>query len=100
MLILLVGFLVANAFYWARPALLSLGLPDYATKVNVLVTAVKVAGVLILLPRIGYLGSAIMLAFSYILGISLSTFKVRDTIRQRSMAEAAAQEQPIEELHV
>jgi O-antigen/teichoic acid export membrane protein len=100
MLILLVGFLVANAFYWARPALLALGLPDYATKVNVLVTAVKVAGVLILLPRIGYLGSAIMLALSYILGISLSALKVRDTMRQRSMVETAAQEQPVEELHV
>jgi O-antigen/teichoic acid export membrane protein len=100
MLILLVGFLVANAFYWARPALLALGLPDYATKVNVLVTAVKVAGVLILLPRIGYLGSAIMLAFSYILGISLSALKVRDTMRQQSMVETAAQEQPVEELHV
>jgi O-antigen/teichoic acid export membrane protein len=98
LLILLAGFLVANAFYWARPALLALGLPDYATKVNVLVTAVKVAGVLILLPRIGYLGSAIMLSVSYVLGISLSVLKVRDTIRQQSLAESGAQEQPAEEL--
>jgi O-antigen/teichoic acid export membrane protein len=93
LLIMLVGFLVANAFYWARPALLALGLPDYATKVNVLVTAVKVVGVLILLPRIGYLGSAIMLAVSYVLGISLSVLKVRDTIRGRSASEVVAQEQ-------
>src|SRR5574341_643491 len=98
MLILLVGFLVANAFYWARPALLALGLPDYATKVNVLVTAVKVAGVLILLPRIGYLGSAIMLSVSYVLGISLSALKVRDTVRQRSRTETGAREQPAGEL--
>jgi O-antigen/teichoic acid export membrane protein len=98
MLILLVGFLVANAFYWARPALLALGLPDYATKVNVLVTVIKVAGVLILLPRIGYLGSAIMLAFSYLLGISLSAFKVRNTIRQRSISDAGMQEQSAGEL--
>jgi len=98
LLILLAGFLVANAFYWARPALLALGLPDYATKVNVLVTAVKVAGVLILLPRIGYLGSAIMLAVSYVLGISLSVLKVRGTIRERSATEAGTQEQSAGEL--
>jgi O-antigen/teichoic acid export membrane protein len=94
LLILLVGFLFANAFYWARPALLALGLPDYATKVNVLVTAIKVAGVLILLPRIGYLGSALMLSLSYVLGISLSALKVRATVRQRSAAEPGVQGQP------
>jgi O-antigen/teichoic acid export membrane protein len=91
LLILLVGFLVANTFYWARPALLALGLPDYATRVNVLVTAIKIIGMLILLPRIGWLGSAIMLAFSYVLGISLSVRKARLEIQERSLLE---QEQP------
>jgi O-antigen/teichoic acid export membrane protein len=98
LLILLVGFLVANTFYWARPALLALGLPEYATRVNVLVTVIKVAGVLVLLPRIGYLGSAIMLAVSYILGITLSTLKARGEIRRRLATQADIAEQPVGEL--
>ncbi len=97
LLILLVGFLVANTYYWARPALLALGLPDYATRVNVLVTLIKVAGVLVLLPRIGYLGSAIMLSFSYILGITLSTLKARAEIKQRMTSSVGTDEQPVGE---
>ena len=97
LLILLLGFLVANTFYWARPALLALGLPDYATRVNVLVTVIKVVGVLVLLPRIGYLGSASMLALSYILGISLSTLKARAEIKQRAAMQSGVPEQPVGE---
>jgi O-antigen/teichoic acid export membrane protein len=94
LLIMLVGFLVANTFYWARPALLALGLPGYATRVNVLVTVIKIAGVLVLLPRIGYLGSAIMLALSYILGISLSVLRARSEIKFRSAAGSELQIEP------
>jgi O-antigen/teichoic acid export membrane protein len=97
LLILLAGYLVANTFYWARPALLALGLPDYATRVNVLVTVIKVAGVLVLLPRIGYLGSALMLALSYILGISLSTLKARAEIKRRAAMQSSIPEQPVGE---
>jgi len=94
LLIMLVGFLVANTFYWARPALLALGLPGYATRVNVLVTIIKIAGVLVLLPRIGYLGSAIMLTVSYLLGISLSVLRSRSEIKRRSAAGAELHKQP------
>jgi len=86
LLILLVGYLFANTFYWARTTLLALGLPHYATQVNILVTVLKVVGVLVLLPAIGYLGSPIMLSFSYVLGISLSVFKLRSVIAQRQAA--------------
>jgi O-antigen/teichoic acid export membrane protein len=83
LLILLIGFLVANTFYWNRIALLSLGRPDYPMKVNVLIVLLKFIGVFILLPRLGYLGSAILLTFSYILGNSLTVFKIRSEICQR-----------------
>jgi hypothetical protein len=54
--------------------------------------------VLVLLPRIGYLGSAIMLAVSYILGITLSTLKARGEIRRRLATQADIAEQPVGEL--
>lgn len=88
LLILLVGFLVANTFYWNRIALLSLGRADYPMKVNVLIVVLKFIGVFALLPVFGYLGSALLLTFSYILGNSLTVYKIRSEIRQRE-AETA-----------
>ena len=88
-LILLVGFLVANTFYWNRIALLSLGRPDYPTKVNVLIVVLKFIGVFALLPVFGYLGSAMLLTFSYILGNSLTVLKIRSEIRHRERETVA-----------
>ena len=86
LIVLVAGIVIANSLYWARSALLSLGLAQYATLVNVLVTALKVIGVIILLPRIGYVGSAIMLAISHALGTSLSALKVRSEIKRQELS--------------
>ena len=91
LMILLVGFLVANSFYWARPALLALGLADYATKVNTLITIIKTTGVLVLLPRMGYIGSPLMLSMSNILGSSLSVLKVRAEINSQEEKQGTDQ---------
>lgn len=75
LLILLVGFLIANTFYWNRTALLSLGRADYPTKVNLVAAVLKVGGILILVPAFGYLGSAALLAFFYLFTITLNVQK-------------------------
>jgi O-antigen/teichoic acid export membrane protein len=93
LMILLVGFLVANTFYWARPALLALGQAGYATKVNTLITTIKTIGILVLLPRMGYLGSPIMLTLSNINGNALSVLKVREEIKKQ---EELPDSQPVE----
>lgn len=77
LLILLVGFLVANTFYWNRTALLAIGHPDFPTKVNLALAVLKIAGVLLLVPSFGYLASAALLAGSYLLGVTVSVFKFR-----------------------
>lgn len=77
LVILLVGLLVANTFFWNRTALLSLGRPDFPTKVNLALAVAKIAGILLLVPRYGYLASAALLAGSYILGVGVSALKVR-----------------------
>lgn len=75
LLILLAGFLVANTFYWHRTGLLALGHPDFPAKVNLVLAVLKVAGIVLLVPRYGYLASAGLLAASYILGVSVSVVK-------------------------
>jgi len=86
LLILLVGFLVANAFYWNRIALLSLGLPDFPTKVNLVLAVLKVVGILLLVPKFGYLASAALFAGYYMISTSLAAWKTYQTIAQREKA--------------
>lgn len=83
LLILLAGFLAANTFYWQRVALLALGRPDFPMKVNLVLAIIKVALILVLVPRYGYLASAALLAGSYALGVSVSVLKVRGILDQK-----------------
>ncbi len=84
LVILLVGLLVANTFYWHRAALLALGYPGFPTRVNLYLALGKVLGILLLVPRFGYLMNAALLSASYVVGVSVSALKVRSIIRQRS----------------
>jgi O-antigen/teichoic acid export membrane protein len=83
LVILLAGFLVANTFYWQRAALLAIGLPEFPTKINLALAAVKIAGTLLLVPRYGYLASAVLLSGAYILGVSVSVLKFRSELARR-----------------
>jgi O-antigen/teichoic acid export membrane protein len=75
LVVLLVGLLVANTFYWNRTALLSLNLPDYPTKVNLLAAFLKIALTPLLVPRFGYVASAALLSGYYFLSIGLNVRK-------------------------
>lgn len=83
LLILLTGFLVANTFYWNRIALLSIGLPDFPTKVNFVLAVLKVIGIFLLVPVYGYLGSAALLAGYYIFSVSIAVLKLRSELARR-----------------
>jgi O-antigen/teichoic acid export membrane protein len=86
LLIMLVGFLVANTFYWNRTILLALNHPDFPTKVNLVVAVLKTAGILLLVPAFGYLAGAALLSASYLLGVSLSVWKARQVINAQEQA--------------
>jgi len=86
LLILLLGFLVANTFYWNRTALLAIGRPDFPTKVNLVLASLKVVGVLLLVPQYGYLASAALLAGSYLLGVTVSVIKFRYEVSRQELA--------------
>jgi O-antigen/teichoic acid export membrane protein len=86
LLIMLIGFLVANTFYWNRTILLALNHPDFPTKVNLVVAILKTAGILLLVPGFGYLAGAALLSASYLLGVSLSVWKARQVINAQEQA--------------
>ncbi len=86
LVIMLVGIVFSNSLYWARSALLSLGLADYATKVNFLVTIVSIIGLVTLLPRFGFIGSALVLSVGSLLGNSLVVLRTRsELVRQERL---------------
>jgi O-antigen/teichoic acid export membrane protein len=88
LLILMVGLLVANTFYWNRIALLSLGLADYPAKVNSIAAMLKIIGIFTIVPIYGYLGSSALLSGFYIFSVSLN---VRKTFRELKFRRSMAQ---------
>jgi len=86
LMILLVGYLVANTFYWRRSVLLALGRADYPAKVNLLLAAAKLAAIVVLVPRYGYLASAALLSAFYWAGSALTVWKAYALIGQREQA--------------
>jgi O-antigen/teichoic acid export membrane protein len=84
LLILMVGLLVANTFYWNRISLLSLGLADYPAKINSIAAVLKIIGIFTIVPIYGYLGSAALLSGFYIFSVSLN---VRKTFRELTNRE-------------
>jgi O-antigen/teichoic acid export membrane protein len=91
LLLILAGLLVANTFYWQRTALLAVGLPDFPTKVNTVLAVLKVMGVLLLVPVYGYLANAGLLAASYILGVSVSVWRLLLELKRKEQVAAEAQ---------
>jgi O-antigen/teichoic acid export membrane protein len=83
LVILLVGFLFANTFYWNRISLLALGQPGYPTRVNFAAAILKIGLAFLLLPRFGYLGSAALLSGYYIFSITLNVRKTRQILQQQ-----------------
>lgn len=83
LVVMLVGIVFGSAWYWSRSALLSFGLADYATWVNLLVTVMSVAGMVALLPRYGFLGSAVVYTAGALLGNSLVVLKSRNELRRQ-----------------
>ena len=90
LLLILAGLLAANTFYWQRTALLAVGLPDFPTKVNTVLAVLKVVGILLLVPVFGYIANAGLLAGSYILGVSVSVWRLLRELKSKEQAQGGA----------
>lgn len=88
--ILLAGMGFANLFFWARSALLALHRPDYQMRVAFALVVVKLAGVFILVPLTGYVGSAALATAIYVPGSAILVWKVREIVAQAQRRNAAA----------
>lgn len=84
LLILLLGVIVVNIFYWNRSVLLALGLPDFPTKVSVAVAMVQVSGMFLLVPRYGAIAMAALLSGYFLLTAGIMILKTIRELRDLS----------------
>ncbi|MBI3158235.1 MAG: oligosaccharide flippase family protein [Chloroflexi bacterium] len=86
LVILLIGYLFVNVFYWNRVALLAFNRPVYPTLVNFVAMLFKVGGIFLLAERYGAAGFAALLSGYYIFTISAAVLRTRADLRRRLAA--------------
>jgi O-antigen/teichoic acid export membrane protein len=85
LLILLIGVIIVNIFYWNRVALLSLSRPVFPTVVNFVGMALKLSAIFLFVPRYGYLVFAALLSGYYLFTVGLASLRVFRDVRARSL---------------
>lgn len=86
LMILLVGVIAVNVFFWSRSVLLPLGMPEYPTKVFFIVAVIKIVGTIIFVPRWGANGMAVLLSGYFLATASVLVWKTLHEIRRAELA--------------
>lgn len=81
-LILLLGFGVANSLYWNRSLLLAFGKADYPLKVAFWATLVKITLTVLFVPRLGYLFEAALMSAYLVVTVILLLWKGLRLVKQ------------------
>ena len=88
LLLLLIGVIVVNILFWNRSVLLPLGMPEYPTKVLFIGAIFKVIGMILLVPRWGANGMAVLLTGFFLFTTSVLVWKTLREIRNAELAPA------------
>jgi len=88
LMILLIGVMAVNLFFWNRNVLLPLGMPEYPTKVHLVAAILKVAGILLLVPAWGANGMAALLSAFYLGTTGALVWKTYRELRRAERAPA------------
>ena len=90
-LVLIVGLGFSNVFFWNRPLLLSLGLPEVPFRMSLLFGAAKIGLAFLLVPRFGFVMEAALLTLFSIFSVGSIVIRgLREIhVRERLTVEAA-----------
>jgi O-antigen/teichoic acid export membrane protein len=88
LMILLVGVMAVNLFFWNRNVLLPLGMPEVPTKVHLVAAILKVAGIFLLVPAWGANGMAALLSAFYLGTTGVLVWKTYRELRRAERAPA------------
>lgn len=90
MLILLIGYGIANIFFWNRSLLLSFGDSLYAFLTMLVAGLLKIFGGFVLVPRYGYLAEAGLFAAFFVISISLNLIRGKNAMRKAQEEDQAS----------
>jgi len=86
MLALFVGLAFNYSFFWNRPLLLTLGLPDFPIWATLAAGLVKVGLAFWLIPQFGILAAGTLLSYYYIASVGMMVLRGVQEIRNKSVA--------------
>jgi O-antigen/teichoic acid export membrane protein len=90
LLLLLIGVIVVNIFFWNRSVLLPLGLPEYPTKVLFIGAIFKIIGTILFVPRWGANAMAVLLTGFFLFTTSVLIWKTLREIRNAELVPAVS----------
>lgn len=80
--VLLIGYGIANIFYWNRAALLSLSEPGFSTLINLVGAVLKIVGIIIFVPIYGFMAFAVLISSYYIFTVGSSAWRVNNILNR------------------
>jgi O-antigen/teichoic acid export membrane protein len=90
LLLLLIGVIVVNIFFWNRSVLRPLGMPEYPTKVLFIGAIFKIVGTILLVPRWGANAMAILLTGFFLFTTSVLIWKTLREIKNAELVPAVS----------
>ena len=85
LLVLLVGYGVANIFFWNRSLLLAFGKAEYPLKVSFLTMLGKVGLAFLIVPVLGYMAEAALFSAYFVVSVGVMVIKGLGEIREREI---------------
>ncbi len=89
-LVLLLGVIAVNIFYWNRSVLLPLGMPDFPTKIGFIAAVIQITGMLFLIPGGGALAMAGMMSFFFLFTAGINLWKSMIELRRAEVKAPTA----------
>ncbi len=90
LLLLLIGVIVVNIFFWNRSVLLTLGMPEYPTKVLFIGAIFKIIGTVLFVPRWGANAMAVLLTGFFLFTTSVLIWKTLREIKNAELVPAVS----------
>jgi len=87
LLVLLVGFGIANVFFWDRSLLLAFGKAELPLKVSFFAMLGKVALAFLIVPVLGYMAEAVLFSAYFVVSVGILVLRGVAEIRSRSQLD-------------
>jgi len=86
LVILLIGYGMANVFHWNRPLLLAFGQPGFPVMAMAVVGAIEIALIFLLVPHYGYLAESAIVSGYFVVAIGWIVWRGLSVLHQKEIA--------------